>query len=309
VLAPASGTVIDCWDEYLDNQIGIVDNQNNWGNFIIIRSVWNYYIVLCHLANESLIVKPGDSVNTGQMIASCGNSGNSPQPHLHIHCQYVAALGYHSVPFLFTNCIRDGSLLSYALHPVAGQFLRPVVFSKALQKKFQFLLDDTFTFTVRKNGKQRTPLNCLVRMDNAGFYYLRDTHTDARLYFSIQEGVFCFYRFEGTSRSMLRFLFLALPRVPFTDEKVTWQDSVNPTLILARKPIGTFFKSFNHSLYRSTGTYSFTSADSIEGAIELQTPLKKKTISTFCDFSEHKGFGSLKVTIAQNTYELVLNEG
>lgn len=42
------------------------------------------YVVLAHLRAGSLLVRPGDRVTAGQQVATCGNSGNSTQPHLHI---------------------------------------------------------------------------------------------------------------------------------------------------------------------------------------------------------------------------------
>ncbi|WP_448811628.1 M23 family metallopeptidase [Agromyces bauzanensis] len=42
------------------------------------------FVALVHLQAGSLRVAPGDSVTIGQQIASCGNSGNSTQPHVHV---------------------------------------------------------------------------------------------------------------------------------------------------------------------------------------------------------------------------------
>src|SRR5690625_124218 len=39
--------------------------------------------VLAHLRRASLQVAPGDRVRAGEMIADCGNSGNSSDPHVH----------------------------------------------------------------------------------------------------------------------------------------------------------------------------------------------------------------------------------
>jgi hypothetical protein len=42
------------------------------------------YVVLAHLRGGSIRVRVGESVAAGRELASCGNSGNSTQPHLHI---------------------------------------------------------------------------------------------------------------------------------------------------------------------------------------------------------------------------------
>jgi len=42
------------------------------------------FVVLAHLREGSLQVDTGDEVNRRQPIATCGNSGNSTQPHVHV---------------------------------------------------------------------------------------------------------------------------------------------------------------------------------------------------------------------------------
>jgi Peptidase family M23 len=42
------------------------------------------FVVLAHLREGSLQVGIGDRVNSRQPIATCGNSGNSTQPHVHV---------------------------------------------------------------------------------------------------------------------------------------------------------------------------------------------------------------------------------
>jgi murein DD-endopeptidase MepM/ murein hydrolase activator NlpD len=42
------------------------------------------YVVLAHLRNGSILVREGEAVDAGQQLASCGNSGNSTQPHVHV---------------------------------------------------------------------------------------------------------------------------------------------------------------------------------------------------------------------------------
>jgi hypothetical protein len=43
------------------------------------------FVVLAHLRKGSALVRPGDQVSTGQPVGACGNSGNSTQPHVHVH--------------------------------------------------------------------------------------------------------------------------------------------------------------------------------------------------------------------------------
>lgn len=42
-------------------------------------------IVLCHLQRGSVQVATGQHLVPGQPVGRCGNSGNSTEPHLHLH--------------------------------------------------------------------------------------------------------------------------------------------------------------------------------------------------------------------------------
>lgn len=55
------------------------------GNHIVIQAGDDGpFILVAHLKRGSLVVGVGDMVRRGEPIASCGNSGNSTQPHVHI---------------------------------------------------------------------------------------------------------------------------------------------------------------------------------------------------------------------------------
>lgn len=54
------------------------------GNHVVIQADPRVFVALCHLRRGSVTVGPGDSVDPGQPVAQCGNSGNSTEPHLHV---------------------------------------------------------------------------------------------------------------------------------------------------------------------------------------------------------------------------------
>jgi murein DD-endopeptidase MepM/ murein hydrolase activator NlpD len=79
----ADGEVITVINGVPDNQPGIVNPHSYSGNTVIIRHSKFEYSVYIHLMNNSIVVKPKDKVSSGQLIAKCGNSGTSLNPHLH----------------------------------------------------------------------------------------------------------------------------------------------------------------------------------------------------------------------------------
>ena len=57
------------------------------GNYIVIKHHEQEYSEICHLLKDSITVKEGDSVKGRQVIAKCGNSGNTSEPHIHFQIQ------------------------------------------------------------------------------------------------------------------------------------------------------------------------------------------------------------------------------
>ena len=55
-----------------------------FGNHVVVRGDDGTCVVLAHLRRGSVRVRRGDLVEPGQVVAECGNSGNSSEPHLHI---------------------------------------------------------------------------------------------------------------------------------------------------------------------------------------------------------------------------------
>jgi hypothetical protein len=102
VLAPAAGTVVAVHDGEVDHdarrsQFALVPYALGQaarvragvaavaGNHIIIQLAGGAgFVALVHLRADSIRVGVGKVVNRGQLLAQCGNSGNSTQPHLHL---------------------------------------------------------------------------------------------------------------------------------------------------------------------------------------------------------------------------------
>lgn len=100
ILAPADGVVVETNNKSKDSQIlrqgKFVANSNHIaGNYIVIKHSKNEYSTLAHLKRDSIKVMVGDTVSKGQVIALCGNSGNSTEPHLHFQL-HTGQSFYHS---------------------------------------------------------------------------------------------------------------------------------------------------------------------------------------------------------------------
>lgn len=89
IIAPASGVIIDLQGNEEDMTPGILDEADTrLGNYIYIKlDETGTYLVLAHLMKDSILVEKGQHIDEGTVIAKAGNSGDSSEPHLHIHHQ------------------------------------------------------------------------------------------------------------------------------------------------------------------------------------------------------------------------------
>lgn len=111
VIAVADGTITSTLDELVPNTPGVLPARdpvlasqltinNVDGNFIIQDIGDSQYGFYAHLQKGSLLVKPGDTVQKGQVIAKLGNTGNSSVPHMHFHLMNgPSALGSDGLPY------------------------------------------------------------------------------------------------------------------------------------------------------------------------------------------------------------------
>ena len=75
------------------------------GNHVIIAlGPTGPYVALVHLQVGSIIVATGQAVAAGQLLGSCGNSGNSTQPHVHVQVMDNLDIGTaRGVPMAFQD--------------------------------------------------------------------------------------------------------------------------------------------------------------------------------------------------------------
>ena len=126
ILAPAAGTVIEVVNNLPDNKPGLeTDIKNAAGNHVVLDLGSSEYLLLAHLQKGSVRVKAGDRVGAGDALGLCGNSGNTSEPHLHLHLQdrpklFGDAIG---LPVTFSDYTADGKEVASG-SPVQGQIIK-----------------------------------------------------------------------------------------------------------------------------------------------------------------------------------------
>jgi hypothetical protein len=121
VVAPADGTVIQITDSYADNPPGRPDQVLPSGNRVLISHGNQEYSLLMQLKQNSIKVKLGAKVKQGDVVGECGNSGNSPAPHLEYRLQNTKGVPFpQTLPAQFLDYVADGAPVA-AGEPVRGQ--------------------------------------------------------------------------------------------------------------------------------------------------------------------------------------------
>ncbi|WP_405992712.1 M23 family metallopeptidase [Streptomyces sp. NBC_00986] len=89
VRAPCDGRVVSATDGFEDQDTrpgGRARYQPAYGNHVFIDT-GREIVKLAHLRAGSLTVSQGDVVRVGQLLGETGNSGNTTEPHLHLHAE------------------------------------------------------------------------------------------------------------------------------------------------------------------------------------------------------------------------------
>lgn len=103
VVAPCDGQVTEVVDGLPDLTPPQMDPENPPGNYVVIACP-GADVILAHLRSGSVMVQPGNVVAAGQPLGRVGNSGNTSEPHLHMHAlkpETGAPLGGEGIPMLF----------------------------------------------------------------------------------------------------------------------------------------------------------------------------------------------------------------
>ena len=292
VLAPVRGRVAKAIDNVPDSPVGDVNKTHNWGNFVILEDPRGFYVEISHLAEHSIRVKEGDWVERGAVLGLCGNSGYSPQPHIHVQVQATADLGAGTLPFSFAS-YADGNEYYANDQPDERQHVEPLYADKRLDNVTNFILDDALEYDVCRDGKEIDRLSLKVKMALDGTFYFDSG--SGKLYFGKYEGTFYFYRVEGND-PWLKHLFLALPRLPLAyRDKLSWHDYVPVGLAVSgpRRMLARFLSSFYPAMAEVRATIAFTGRDRIRSCIESRMLNVRKTAQV--EFDAQKGFACITI--------------
>src|ERR1035437_3709655 len=139
IFAPYDGYVYDIINTVEDNDVGDVDTEHNWGNTVILNHLNGLFSQISHIKKDSFNVFLGQYIFKGSFIATCGNSGRSPEPHIHFQLQTIPIVGAKTLAYPISYFIeRNGKEkhLKISEVPKEGSFISNVQVNELLVLSF-----------------------------------------------------------------------------------------------------------------------------------------------------------------------------
>jgi murein DD-endopeptidase MepM/ murein hydrolase activator NlpD len=190
VYPPVTGTIVEAQTDIFDNQTGVANYGDNWGNYVLIQADAGYYVLLAHLMQGSILVTAGQRVGFKTPLALVGNSGRSLVPHLHMQAQQIPVPGAPTIPFRVANFIQypsDG-LLPRRWHaagiPLQGQIVGSSEFSRPVHDLLTSISPGRSIWTVEIAGeapgwfRRKQPLVVTTALAADGSYVLTDAENN-----------------------------------------------------------------------------------------------------------------------------------
>lgn len=209
VLSPGDGIVEELVDWVADNPVGKMNIDRNWGNALVIRHAPGLYSKVTHLKLGSFKVKVGDYITKGQWIASVGNSGRSPEPHLHFQVQETPYIGSKTMDYPYGYFIvrsnNSFQLKSYEI-PAEGDLVSNVFISPMIAQAFKFQPGQVTRYRYTNSAGVEVDETWEASVDNWNSRYLKCRETGSVAYFVNNGTVFYFVSYIGKGKDLL-FLF------------------------------------------------------------------------------------------------------
>lgn len=211
VVAAQAGVVVSVQDGVDDNSVGQVNLEQNWGNSIVIKHGEFMFTKLSHLKKDSIKIKEGDNVKKGEVIASLGNSGRSPEPHIHFQMQATPYIGSKTLdyPLAYFMAKSEDELVFHAFdRPTEGQTISNVKINPLLKKAFGLIPGMHLKLT---SGEEK--FDWEVFTDSYNYTYLYCHQTKAIAYFVNNGTLFYFTQFVGNKNTLLFQFYSGLYKV------------------------------------------------------------------------------------------------
>jgi urea transporter len=232
VLACGDGVVVNVINHVEDNAIGDENRLENWGNTVVIKHLSSLYSKVSHLKKNSIKVKPGEHVTAGELLGLCGNSGRSPEPHLHFQLQGAAYIDAKtlSYPFAYYLDERSSKLKTFAI-PSENETIKSIDINPQLKKAFDF--QPGYVALLMDSIGNKEIIEVFTDAHNQSYFYSKARDTAA--YFINDGSMFYFISFYGDEQSLLYSFYKAAYKVVFSINKNILINDTFPVNLTANK--------------------------------------------------------------------------
>lgn len=216
IIAPAAGYVYNIVNDVDDNLVGDVDLQHNWGNTIIIKHTDYLYSKISHIKKDTFKVAIGDYVKKGDLIANCGNSGRSPEPHIHFQLQSTAFVDSKTLKYPISYYIEKkatGYKFCSFEYPDERSIIAAVQTTPLLKNAFAFVPGEQLKFEVDNGSSDKEIIKWEVFTDAYNGTYLLCHNTGSTAYFINNETLHYFTEFYGDRNSLLYHFYLGARKI------------------------------------------------------------------------------------------------
>ena len=228
VLAPVAGQVWRCRDDLPDNRPGELDVRagHNFGNYVLLRTADGAFALLAHLKQGSLSVRAGQWLEIGAPVAACGNSGRSPQPHIHLQLQTTDEIGAPTRPFHLRSVLvkrreRSGPWFHLSCRPTEGDILCSALRDHGLATALHLSAGRTLGF----RDEFDTLHELRIEVGLLGQFRVTSGEGSSSAAFEETPNVLAFYDKKGRHSPLLDAWVLALGLTPFSSAAQRWEDA------------------------------------------------------------------------------------
>ena len=235
VLSPAYGQVWRIANDIPDNTPGTVNVAAHWGNCVVIRIADGKFVVVAHLKPGSVRAFPGSWVKPGDLLGHCGNSGRSPQPHIHLHLQAGDEPGAPTLPFHLASVLisEHGEAPRYelAVVPKESSSLTRVIAGDV--RPFPLLAGRGLRYRVQCEGNAASDWTLRCEVDEQGRLVLVSSN-GGRCVAESTWAVFSCYERSGAADPYLDLWLLACGYTPASFHVDRWSDRFTPARLLTQ---------------------------------------------------------------------------
>jgi urea transporter/murein DD-endopeptidase MepM/ murein hydrolase activator NlpD len=266
VIAPFDGYIYEIINNVEDNEISGVNTLDNWGNTLVMNHLNGLFSQISHFKKDSFKVAVGDYVSKGTVLGTCGNSGRSPEPHIHFQLQTEPKVGAKTLAYPIAYFLeKKRNKISFKISEIPSEetIISNVSSQPLMTESFSLIPGKKMVF---KNNETEKLIFWEVFTDAYNRTYLYCKKTKSTAFFVNDGTMFYFYDFEGSKNSELFFFYVAayrvllaayeeitindmLPLIHFNNKSVLWiQDFLAPFYLFTKTNYASNYTFFDNLL-------------------------------------------------------------